>query len=155
MRSLLKSLFAIIVKRIFLPPEFIGLRLYVIRLLSYFEKIEYVYGITLLSVCVCVCVSPLSLLGNGSVKVPLSLLSNGSVRIPPDSCVYYEITLISMCLSVWPHNCLVFYAVRVILKGRKRLVLPRTSCIYIPNTKHKWSCCRSLFFSTILRGVRR
>jgi hypothetical protein len=37
-------------------------------------------------VCVCararvsVCVSPLSLLGNGPVKVPLSLLGNGSVE---------------------------------------------------------------------------
>jgi hypothetical protein len=31
-------------------------------------------------VCVCVCVSPLSLLGNGSVKIPLSLLGNGSVE---------------------------------------------------------------------------
>jgi hypothetical protein len=29
---------------------------------------------------VCVCVSPLSFLGNGSVKIPLSLLGNGSVK---------------------------------------------------------------------------
>jgi hypothetical protein len=38
---------------------------------------------TLLSVCmyVCLCI-PLSLLGNGSVKIPLSLLGNGSVKIP-------------------------------------------------------------------------
>jgi hypothetical protein len=32
-------------------------------------------------VCVWVCVSPLALLGNGSVNVPLSLLGNGSVKI--------------------------------------------------------------------------
>jgi hypothetical protein len=30
----------------------------------------------------CVSVYPLSLLGNGSVKIPLSLLGNGSVKIP-------------------------------------------------------------------------
>jgi hypothetical protein len=38
----------------------------------YFEKIEYF-----------VCVSSLSLLGNGSVKIPLSLLGNGSVETLP------------------------------------------------------------------------
>jgi hypothetical protein len=56
----------------------------------------------LLSVCVCLCV-PLSLLGNGSVKAPLLLLGNGYV----------------------------LYAVRVVLKESRRLVLPRTSCFYI------------------------
>jgi hypothetical protein len=54
------------------------------------------------SPCVCVCVSPLSLLGNGSVKVPLSMLDNGYV----------------------------FYAVRVVSKESRRLVLPRTSCFF-------------------------
>jgi hypothetical protein len=44
----------------------------------YFEKMLQTYEITLL----CVCVSPLSLVGNGSIKIPLSLLSNGSVKIP-------------------------------------------------------------------------
>jgi hypothetical protein len=34
-------------------------------------------------VYVCVCVSPLSLLGNGSVKIPLSFLSNGLDKNPP------------------------------------------------------------------------
>jgi hypothetical protein len=33
------------------------------------------------AVCVCVCI-PLSLLGNGSVRISLSLLGNGSVKIP-------------------------------------------------------------------------
>jgi hypothetical protein len=36
--------------------------------------------------CPCACVRlyiPISLLGNGSVKVPLSLLGNGSVKNPP------------------------------------------------------------------------
>jgi hypothetical protein len=33
-------------------------------------------------VAVCVRVPPLSLLGNGSVKIPLSLLGNSSVKIP-------------------------------------------------------------------------
>jgi hypothetical protein len=32
--------------------------------------------------CVRVCVSTLSFLGDGSVKIPLSLLGNGSVKIP-------------------------------------------------------------------------
>jgi hypothetical protein len=51
-----------------------------------------------------VSVSPLSLLGNGSVKVPLSLLGNGYI----------------------------FYAVRVVSKESRRLVLLKTSCyIYI------------------------
>jgi hypothetical protein len=55
-------------------------------------------------VYLCVCVSPLSLLDNGSVKVPLSLLGNGEV----------------------------FYAVRVVSEESRRLVLPRISCfIYI------------------------
>jgi hypothetical protein len=36
---------------------------------------------TLLSLCVCLCIPP-SLLGNGSVNVPLPLLVNGSVKIP-------------------------------------------------------------------------
>jgi hypothetical protein len=31
---------------------------------------------------VAVCVCPLSLLGNDSVKIPLSLLGNGSVKVP-------------------------------------------------------------------------
>jgi hypothetical protein len=35
------------------------------------------------SVCVCVYVYPLLLLGNGSVKIPLLLLSNGSVKPLP------------------------------------------------------------------------
>jgi hypothetical protein len=53
-------------------------------------------------VCLFVCVSVyphLSLLGNGSVKVPLSLLGNGYV----------------------------FYAVGVVSKASRLLVLPRTS----------------------------
>jgi hypothetical protein len=63
--------------------------------------------------CLCVCVSPLSLLGNGSVKVPLSLLGNGYV----------------------------VYAV-LVSKESRRLVLPRTSLrfqlgsgavIYVPS----------------------
>jgi hypothetical protein len=52
-------------------------------LLAYFpylESTEQAYEITLLSVRVCV--YPLSLLGNGSVKITLSLLRNGSVKIP-------------------------------------------------------------------------
>jgi hypothetical protein len=34
-----------------------------------------------LCVYVCVCVCPLSLLGNGLVKIPLLLLGNGSVEL--------------------------------------------------------------------------
>jgi hypothetical protein len=67
-------------------------------------------------VCVWVCVSPLSLLGNGSVNVPLSLLGNGSVKVP--------LSLLG--------NGYVFYAVRVVSKESRQLVLPRTSCyIYV------------------------
>jgi hypothetical protein len=58
-------------------------------------------------VCVCLCI-PLSLLGNGSVKVPLSLLGNGYV----------------------------FYAVRVVSKESRRLVLLRTSCNIL--SQHVW-----------------
>jgi hypothetical protein len=51
------------------------------------EIIEWAYDIMLLSVClclrVCVCVSPLSLLSNGSVKISLSLLGNNSVETLP------------------------------------------------------------------------
>jgi hypothetical protein len=54
--------------------------------------------------CLCVCVyTPLSLLGNGSVKFPLLLLGNG----------YF------------------FYAVSVVSKESRQLVPPRTSCVYI------------------------
>jgi hypothetical protein len=80
------------------------------------------------AVRVCVCVSPLSLLGNASVKVPLPLLGNGSVKIPTTYLVYYEITLLSLSGCVYPHICFVFYAVRVVSKESKRLVLPSTSC---------------------------
>jgi hypothetical protein len=51
---------------------------------------------------------PLSLLGSGSVKVPLSLLGNGSVKIPTTSCVYYDITLLSECLPVCVHTIVSF-----------------------------------------------
>jgi uncharacterized membrane protein len=51
-------------------------------------------------VCVCVRVSLLSLLGNGSVKVSLSLLGNGSVKFLTTYCVYYEITLLSVCAHI-------------------------------------------------------
>jgi hypothetical protein len=43
------------------------------------------------SPCVCVYVCPLSLLGNGSVKIPTNY------------CVYYEITLLCVCVSVCVH----------------------------------------------------
>jgi hypothetical protein len=62
-------------------------------------------------VCMFVCVSPLSFLGNGSAKVPLTLLGNGSVKV----------TLYLL------GNGYVFYAVRVVSKESRRLVLPRTS----------------------------
>jgi hypothetical protein len=54
----------------------------------------------LLSVCVAVYPPPPLLLDNGSVKVPLLLLGNGSVKIPTISCVYYEITLQSVCVHI-------------------------------------------------------
>jgi hypothetical protein len=76
--------------------------LVVVSLLSYFEKVQLAYEITLLSVCVCLCIPP-SLLGNGSVKVLLSLLSNDYV----------------------------FYAVRVVSKESRPLVLHKTSCEFL------------------------
>jgi hypothetical protein len=54
--------------------------IFILACFPYFENIEWAYEIALLSVCVCV--PPLSLLGNGSIKVPLSLLGNGSVKSP-------------------------------------------------------------------------
>jgi hypothetical protein len=71
-------------------------------------------------VCMCVCLHCVS---------PLSLLGNGSVKIPTTSYVYYEIALLSVCLPLCPHNCFVFYAVRAVTKKSWRLFLPRTSCI--------------------------
>jgi hypothetical protein len=62
--------------------------------------------------CVCVSVYPPIVARQrfGSVKkMPLSLVGNN-----------YETTL----LSVSPHNCFVFYAVRVVSKESKRLVVP-------------------------------
>jgi hypothetical protein len=50
-------------------------------------------------VCVCLCI-PLSLLGNGLVNVSLSLLVKGSVKIRTTSSVYYEITLLSVCVHI-------------------------------------------------------
>jgi hypothetical protein len=104
--------------------------------------------------CVCLCI-PLPLLGNGLVKVPLSLLGNGSVKIPTTSCVYYEMKLLFVCVPARVHinvsfsmlsesyqrklyvclyiplsllgNGYVFYAVRVLSKESRRLVLPRCS----------------------------
>jgi hypothetical protein len=80
-------------------------------------------------VCVCVfvcdCVSPLSLLGNSSENVPLLLLGNGYV----------------------------FFAVRVVSKERRRLVIPRTFCIFVskiissPSTKYYHSF---LIFPTLV-----
>jgi hypothetical protein len=45
-----------------------------------------------------VCI-PLSLLGNGPVKVSLLLLGNDSVKIPT-SYAYYETILLSMCVHI-------------------------------------------------------
>jgi hypothetical protein len=71
-------------------------------------------------VCVCVSPPPPSLLENGSVKVPLSLPGNGSVFyvvrviskesrrlvLPTASCVYYEITLLSVCVHIIVSFCM-------------------------------------------------
>jgi hypothetical protein len=78
-----------------------------------------------LCVCLCLCIPlsflgngsvkvPLSLLGNGSVNVPLSLLGNGSVKIPTVSSVYYEITLLSVCVHI-----VVSFSVRSVPYKRK------------------------------------
>jgi Ca2+/Na+ antiporter len=52
-------------------------------LLSLFKNRVGLWDHVAVHVCVCVCVLPLSLLGNGSVKVPLSLPGNGSVETLP------------------------------------------------------------------------
>jgi hypothetical protein len=61
------------------------------------------------------CVSLLSLLGKGSVNcIPLSLLGNNSVKtFPRQGRIVGRV---------------VFYAIRVVSKESRRLVLPRTSC---------------------------
>jgi hypothetical protein len=69
-----------------------------------------------IAVRACFCVSPLSLLGNGSVKLPLSLLGSGLVKVP--------LSLLG--------NGYFFYAVRVLSKESRRLVFPRTSCLEYP-----------------------
>jgi hypothetical protein len=73
-----------------------------ISLLYFFSLLSYFEKYSrLMRSCCCLCVSPPpSLLGNGSVKVSFSLLANGYV----------------------------FYAVHVVSKESRRLVLPRTSC---------------------------
>jgi hypothetical protein len=46
------------------------------------EAIFMKLGTYIISLCLCMCI-PLSLLGNGSVKIPLSLLGKGSVETLP------------------------------------------------------------------------
>jgi hypothetical protein len=53
-----------------------------VLLLAYFTFLKKIKVGLRDHAAVCVCLSPLSLLGNGSVKVPLSLLGNGSVKSP-------------------------------------------------------------------------
>jgi hypothetical protein len=58
------------------------------------------------------------------------------IHVSPSACVSpsqfcyeaYEITLLSVCPS---HYLLVFYAVRVLTKGSRQLVLPRTYCFLL------------------------
>jgi hypothetical protein len=53
-----------------------------------------------------------------SVYPPLSLLGNGSVKIPTTSCVNYEITLVSVCLSMRVH-IIVSFSMRPVSYQRK------------------------------------
>jgi hypothetical protein len=85
------------------------------------------------------------LLGNSAVKYTISLLSllrNGSVNMFPRQRIHATGTALldaCVCLSLsvrtFPLQRIVggviFYAVRVVPKGRGRLVLPRTSCCVI------------------------
>jgi hypothetical protein len=71
--------------------------------------------------------------------------------LPRTSCLYYEITLLSVCLSVCPHNCFVFYAIRVVSTASRRLVLPRTSCnLLCPGL----DCTISKHIRLLYEGVR-
>jgi hypothetical protein len=81
------------------------------------------------AVRVCVCISSPIVARQRLGKSPLSLLSNGSVKIPTISCVYYEITLLSVCLPVCVH-IIVWFSMRVLVvsKESRRLVLLGTSC---------------------------
>jgi hypothetical protein len=76
-----------------------------------------------LSVCVCVsvCVSP-------SIVARQRLGKNHHNVL----CILYHLAVcVSAC--VCPHNCFVFYVVRVVSKKSRRLVSPRTSCYIIRN----------------------
>jgi hypothetical protein len=74
-------------------------------------------------VCVFLCVSgypPLSMLG----KSPLILSRQ---RLGKNSHNFLCISWDHLAACVCPHNCFVFYAVRVVSKESRRLFLPRTS----------------------------
>jgi hypothetical protein len=106
-----------------------------ISLLSYFEKNRVgLWDHVAVFMCVCLCIppivarqrlgkipivarqkfdkNPLSLVGNGSVKIPLSLIGNGSVKIPlsliGNGSVKIPLSLLSndLLYIVWWHgNC--------------------------------------------------
>jgi hypothetical protein len=92
---------------VFIPTELSLIPLSIFSLLSYFEKNRVGLWDYVCSPCVYVCVFvsvyPLSLLGNGSVKVPLLFLVNRYV----------------------------FYAVCFVSNESRRFVLPRASCYII------------------------
>jgi hypothetical protein len=134
---------------------------HLIYFLAYFPYVEKIKGSLWYYLAVCVpirvSVSPPFLLGglcnhlSVRVCVALSLLGNGTsvcvrfphfcvfyaVRVvskenrllvlPRTSCVYYELTLLCICVCPTP-NYFVCYAVRVVSKESRRLALPRTFC---------------------------
>jgi hypothetical protein len=69
--------------------------------------------ITLLSLCVSLCIC-------------VYFCVCPPVCVSPLILEVYEITLLSVCLH--PLNFFVFYAVRLVSKENRRLVLPRYSC---------------------------
>jgi hypothetical protein len=90
-------------------------------LLSYFEEIDLAYEITLLSVCVCACVSPLivarQLLGKSHLIVARQRLGKNPQNF---LCILWDHFAVIVSVSVCLRNRFVFCAVRVVSKESRR-----------------------------------
>jgi hypothetical protein len=130
-RSYKSTLFIILNKEIRLRIEII------LAYFPYFEKCREAYEITLLSVCVSVCVwvspqilrlmrSPFCFSPSSSIFDAVHVLSKESewLILPRNYYVNCEVTLLSVC--VFP-NLFIFYAIHIISKESRRSALPRTS----------------------------
>jgi hypothetical protein len=63
-------------------------------------------------------------------------------------CILWDHLAVWMC----PHSCFIFYAVRVVSKENRRLVLPRTSCLFVPGCFNFLYCNQVSVLSVLSRG---